>query len=436
MNVIYFHLESIQEFIIDYELNGEEVTPFLNSLVEDGNTMYFSNFFHQVAQGKTADAEFMVDNSLYGLPQGSAFMTKGRNTYQSLPGILAQNGGYTSGVFHGNGGGFWNRNEVYKSFGYNNFFDANYYLIKPENQAEYGLMDKPFFEQSIPLLETLEQPFYAKFITVTNHHPYKLDEELATIEKGTTSDSTVNGYFQTARYADEALEQFFQYLEESGLMDNSIIVMYGDHYAISKNRNEAVGEVLNDDEITKVDSADLQRVPLIIRVPGMDGGVNYTYGGQIDVLPTVLHLLGIDTREYIHMGTDLLSEGHSEIVPFRNGDFVSPTIYGIDNKYYDKKTGLEITDEEELSKAKKMEETVKYRLEISDSVVNGDLLRFHTPDGFTPIDRSLYNYTKPKDWSVNTGNESENLNTPSDNEENTNETERNLESEYSIEKIQ
>ena len=95
LNVIYIHLESIEEFLIGYELNGEEVTPFLNSLVEDEHTLYFNNFFHQVAQGKTADAEFMMDNSLYGLPQGAAFMTKGRNTYHALPAILNQNGGYT-----------------------------------------------------------------------------------------------------------------------------------------------------------------------------------------------------------------------------------------------------------------------------------------------------------------------------------------------------
>src|SRR5690606_36291758 len=73
MNVIYLHLESMQSFLIDYELEGEQVTPFLNSLVKNENTMYFDNFYHQTAQGKTSDAEFMLENSLFGLPQGSAF---------------------------------------------------------------------------------------------------------------------------------------------------------------------------------------------------------------------------------------------------------------------------------------------------------------------------------------------------------------------------
>ena len=90
-----------------------------------------------------------MDNSLFGLPQGAAFITKGQNTYQAAPAIL-KDYGYTSAVFHGNGGSFWNRNEIYKSFGYNHFFDLNYYEVKTNSDlAEYGLMDKPFLNNRL-----------------------------------------------------------------------------------------------------------------------------------------------------------------------------------------------------------------------------------------------------------------------------------------------
>ncbi|MCM3164327.1 MULTISPECIES: LTA synthase family protein [Bacillaceae] len=389
MNVIYLHLESMQNFLIDYKLNGEEVTPFLNSLTNEENTLYFDNFFHQTAQGKTSDAEFMVENSLYGLPQGSAFTTKGLNTYQAAPAILGQQG-YTSAVFHPNSGTFWNRNEIYKSLGYNNFFDESYYQIKDENKADYGLEDKPFFDQSIQFLESLPQPFYTKFITVSHHYPYNMDQEEATIAPHTTGDRSVDNYFQTARYADEALKQFFTYLKKSGLYDNSIIIMYGDHYGISQNHNKAMEKVIGK-EVTPLEGAGLQRVPLFIRVPGIEGGVRHQYGGQIDLLPTLLHLLGIDTKEYVHFGTDLLSEQHKQIVPFRNGDFVSPSITFVDGKYYDSNTGTELK-EAQIDEAKKVRESVENKLLLSDKVVNGDLLRFHIPENFTPVDRSKYNY--------------------------------------------
>jgi lipoteichoic acid synthase len=392
MNVIYLHLESIQEFLIDYQLNGEEVTPFLNSLTRDANTLYFDNFFHQTAQGKTADAEFLLENSLYGLPQGSAFTTKGLNTYQAAPAILGQQG-YTSAVFHGNSGTFWNRNEIYKSFGYNKWFDSNFYDMKTEDLADYGLKDKPFYAQSVSLLETLPQPFYTKFITVSNHYPYPIAEEDATIAPHTTGDKSVDSYFQTARYADEALAQFFDYLQQSGLLDKSIIIMYGDHYGISQNHNKAMSQVLGK-EVTHFDSAaGLQRVPLFIRVPGIKGGVNHSYGGQIDVLPTLLHLLGTDTKDFVQFGTDLLSEGHDDVVPFRNGDFVSPTISAVSGKFYDSTTGLELAIDR-LAEAEKLQESVENKLALSDKVVNGDLLRFYTPSGFVPIDRTKFDYNK------------------------------------------
>ena len=390
MNVILIHLESIQEFLIDYELNGEEVTPFLNSLTEDKNMMYFDNFFHQTAQGKTSDAEFILSNSLYGLPQGSAFTMKGTNTYQAAPAILGQEG-YTSAVFHPNTGSFWNRNEIYKSFGYDRFFDASSYEMDPEQLADYGLMDKPFFEQSIPNLESLPEPFYAKFISVTHHYPFSMDQDETTIDPHTTGDKSVDNYFQTARYADEALEQFFNYLKESGLYDNSMIIMYGDHYGISQNHDAAMEKVLEKEVTPFVSKAELQRVPFFIRVPGMEGGVRHTYGGQIDILPTILHLLGKESKDYIQFGTDLLSDEHDEVVPFRNGDFVSPTITAIDEKFYDSETGLPL-EEERLNEAKRYHEAVQYKLELSDRVVNGDLLRFHTPDDFEPVDRSEYDY--------------------------------------------
>jgi lipoteichoic acid synthase len=390
MNVIYVHMESIQNFLINYTLHGEEVTPFLNSLTRETNMFYFDNFFHQTAQGKTSDAEFMIGNSLYGLAQGSAFTTKGLNTYHSAPAILGLEG-YNSVVFHGNNGSFWNRDEIYKSMGYDHFFDSSYFEMNEANTGEYGLMDKPFFEQSIPYLESLSQPFYANFITVTHHYPFKINAEEATIDPHTTGNKTVDHYFQTARYADEALEEFFAYLKESGLYDSSIIIMYGDHYGISNNHNKAMEKVVGK-EITPFESAGLQRTPLFIRVPGINGGIIHEYSGQIDLMPTLLHLLGIDTRKFVHFGTDLLSEQHDNLIPFRNGDFVSSSYTLADGKYYDSTTGELIEDEQQLAEARRYREIVKQKLDLSDKVVNGDLLRFYTPVGFIPIDRSKYEY--------------------------------------------
>ncbi|MED4403782.1 LTA synthase family protein [Metabacillus fastidiosus] len=389
MNVIYVSLESLQNFVIDYKLNGEEVTPFLNSLAHDGNTFYFNNFYHQTGQGKTSDAEFMMENSIFPLPQGAVFTTKGQNTFQAAPAIYDQLG-YTTAVFHGNYKSFWNRDVMYKALGYEKFFDAEYYDMNEQDVVNYGLKDKPFFKESMPLLTSLKQPFYSKFITLTNHFPYPISEEEATIEPHTTGDGSVDRYFQTARYMDEAIEEFFNDLKEAGLYDNTVVVMYGDHYGISENHNAAMEKVMGK-EITPFESAQLQETPLFIHVPGVKGGIQSQYGGQVDVRPTVMHLLGIDTKDYIQFGTDLLSSEHSEIVPFRNGNFVTPEVTAVDGKYYDTKTGLLIEANEDI---KQSEEVAETKLRLSDKTVYGDLLRFYTPEGFKTVDPTLYDYNK------------------------------------------
>lgn len=191
---------------------------------------------------------------------------------------------------------------------------------------------------------------------------------------------------------DEALKQFFDDLKASGLYDNTMVVMYGDHYGISENHKRAMSEVLGKD-VGDFEQAQLQRVPLFIHAPGLEGGVKHTYGGQVDIRPTVMHLLGIDTKDYIDFGTDLLSKDHQEIVPFRNGDFVTPEITKVDQKVFNNETGEQLP-EEEAKKYDKYDELVKQKLELSDKLVYGDLLRFHTPEGFKPVDRSQYDYNK------------------------------------------
>lgn len=392
-NIIKIHLESFHSFLINFELNGEEVTPFLNSLVNDQTDefTYFENFFHQTEQGKTADAELIVDNSIYGLPQGSAFVTKGKNTYQALPAILNQKQGYTSAIFHGDGKSFWNRDEIYKHFGIDYFFHEDYYDMSDEQVIGYGLKDKPFFKESMPLLETLPEPFYAHFITLTHHHPYLIDEEDATIDPAETRDGSVDRYFQTARYLDEALEMFFEDLKEAGLYEDSIIFLYGDHYGISENHLRALGEIF-DTEMDAYKYANLQRVPFLIRIPGVEGqGTVSEYAGQVDVMPTIMHLLGIDARDYVVFGTDLFSEKHNNIVAFRNGDFFTEDYAKVKGIYYDNHTGEVI--EEPNEELLEINTKVERELTLSDKLLQGDLLRFYSPfEEWEPVDPKNYFY--------------------------------------------
>lgn len=399
-NIVFIHLESIQQFLIDMSLpqnDGveKEVLPFLNTLFHSNDSYSFTNFFHQTSQGKTSDAELLIDNSLFGLPQGSAFTQIGAdNTFHAGPQILKDQG-YSSAVFHANVGSFWDRDNVYKSMGYDYFFSSeSSYTLTPENSLEYGLKDKLFFQESIQYLEKLPQPFYTKFITVSNHFPFGPDELNTVYDVPDTNDETVNGFFNTAHYADQALEEFFQYMRDSGLYDKTVFVLYGDHYGISNSRNKSLAPLLGADpnDWDSYDNAMLQRVPLIVHAPGIGtGGINETYSGQVDVLPTLLHLLGIDTQSHIQMGQDILSDEHDNMVVLRNGNVISPEYTLLDNIVYDTQTG-EIVVEPDEAIVSQLEQTGQTQLSMSDAVLNGDLLRFYSPQNFTPAEKNALDY--------------------------------------------
>lgn len=407
-NVIVLHLESFQQFMIDKKVNGREVTPFLNKIYHSQSTYAFDNFFHQVGQGKTSDAENMLETSTYGLPQGSLFAQLGSdNTFQGAPSILKQKGGYSSAVFHGNVASFWNRNITYKNLGYQYFFDASYYDTSGDKSLGFGLKDKLLFNDSVKYLEHLQQPFYVKYLTVTNHFPFSLDKEDQDdgFKGPNTGDKTVDHYFMTAHYLDESIKEFYSYLHKTGLDKKSIVVLYGDHYGISNSENTNLAKVLgkNPDDWNDFDNAQLQRVPLMFNMPGTKGGhISHTYGGEIDVLPTLLHLLGIGTKHYIQFGTDLFSKNHDTVVAFRNEDWVSEKYTCLSDVVYDNKTVQELHPNKKLqAKIDKLQAKVKLELSLSDSLNQKNLLRFYHPKGLKPVNPAKYNYANGLSKEIN-----------------------------------
>lgn len=240
--------------------------------------------------------ELLMVRSLLLLVLKTLFMT---------PQILHQDG-YTSAVFHGNVGTFWNRNEVYKNFGYNYFFDQNYFSNKTNDKIGYGLKDKLLFSESVKYLEQMQQPFYAKYITVTNHIPFSMDKEDLDPKFKTTNtrDETINNYFETAHYLDQAVQEFFNYLKASNLYKNTMIVIYGDHYGLSNSENETLAPIIGESSDTwnSFNNVQMQRVPFMIHSANLKGEIKDEVGGEIDVLPTLLHLLGIKNQNYIQFG--------------------------------------------------------------------------------------------------------------------------------------
>lgn len=236
---------------------------------------------------------------------------------------------------------------MYGSLGIDRFYDVDNFNVTDDNSTGWGLKDKEFLAQSADIMKELPQPFYSSLITLTNHFPFQIDDKDRLIDEYDSNSEVLNRYVTTVRYQDEALKHFIAKLKENGLYEHSVIVFMGDHYGISEAHNDALAQFLGKSEITPYDTVQLQRVPLIIHIPGITDKKPQTIseiGGQIDVKPTLLHLLGVDTKGMIQFGNDLFSNERMPFAVLRNGSFITNDYLYTKNACYNQKTGELLED--------------------------------------------------------------------------------------------
>ena len=293
-NLILIQTESFNDFVIGNTYNGQELTPNLNQLLKE-DTFYFDHFYSTTGVGNTADAEFSVLNSLYPNDERECYRMYVDNTYQGLPWML-RNEGYEALAFHGYVKTFWNRNEAYKNQGFEHYYSQE--ELDMTEVSGFGLTDKEMFRQAVDILKTRQQPFFSFMITLTNHIPYELDTDLASLELRSDDKGTTFGNFlQTVRYTDEAFGELIEYLKENDMYDNTMIVIYGDHQGMNK-ETPLVKQKMSMYLGKEYDYDEMLNVPLIIHIPGM--GENHTIGtvgGQVDVMPTIANLLDLDITQ-------------------------------------------------------------------------------------------------------------------------------------------
>ncbi|KAI3348201.1 LTA synthase family protein [Clostridium botulinum] len=292
-NVIFLQIESLENFVINQKTNGKEITPFLNKLASEG--LYFNNFYEQNNAGNSIDCDFMVNTSIYPLGNKITALNYGENIYpNSLPRILQRDGYFTISS-HAELPNDFNWTELHKnSFGANELWTINNYIY--EESVGYGLSDRSFLSQTADKLKDIKQPFFIQLPTLSNHGPFDLDEKYRQLNlPDEVNDSYLGGYFESVLYTDNQLEMFYNKLNESGLLDDTVLVIYGDHTGVHKYYNEDIIDI--DYENNWWDEVD-HKIPLIIYSKDMKHKIVNKTGGQTDILPTICYLLGVDDNLY------------------------------------------------------------------------------------------------------------------------------------------
>lgn len=315
MNLVILQVEALQGFVIDRTVGGQAITPHLNRLAK-GN-LYFPNLYAQTREGNTSDSEFMANTGLYPAPRGAAFVRFANNTYRALPHALKDQG-YTAVAMHANAPGFWNRYLMYQRLGFDRFYNVQDYTL--DETIGLGLSDRSFLAQSAEKLSGLPQPFYAWMVTMSSHHPFEVPAELAPLPLGEWENTQLGHYLRSIHYADAQIGAFMEDLERRKLADHTVVVVVGDHPAIPNEQREVLYRFLGETGTGEAAWRHLQKVPLIVSVPGLAAERREVAGGQVDLLPTLAGLYGLDFP--VAFGQDLLGAPEG-FVTFRDGSYLS-----------------------------------------------------------------------------------------------------------------
>lgn len=375
-NVIVLQLESFQNFLLYKEINGKEITPNLNKFMNEN--MYFKNMIIQ-SYSTTADSEHSAMSSLYPLENGMAFAQYSANEYDDFYGEYKESGYYTM-YTHGNDGDFWNRNNVYGKLDIDELdfienFDEDSTLING------WISDESLYNQVIKNVEKVNKPFFINIVSASSHTAFDLPGldnkyEYIDIDVGKFKDTYFGNYLEAVNYADNQFGKFIEQLKEKDLYDNSMILVYGDHYGMQMYNYEMLDYLEEVDHKYNNVETEINYINTVcgLRIPGVKHMVIDKTISKLDIKPTICYLSGI--KDGISLGTNMF--GSKDFACLNNGIIVTDEYYFNGDWYYRKngeKLDLSSLDEKQQEKIKNYERYMNTEMNISNSIILNNLLK-------------------------------------------------------------
>ena len=374
-NVIILQLESVQEYVINKELNGQEITPNLNKFINEN--IEFSNMNMQ-SYSTTADSEFSTISSLYPMENGMSFAKYYTNTYNTIFDNF-NNAGYDTSYMHGNYAYFWNRGNVYSRMNLDHLELKDQFADTSENINEY-LSDELLYRQAVEKLSQYDQPFFTYIVAASSHTPFTLeglqDRSKINIDVGKYKYSFLGNYLEAVNYADYAFGVFIDELKKAGLYDDTAILVFGDHNGLSMYDEQMLDFLAQtDSDLTDVDiKLSYTKVACGMRIPGVKKLKIEKPVTKLDIKPTFSYLCNIE--DGFSLGTNMFES--KDFVSLNNERIISSRYY-YDEIWYEISTGqavdFETLDEDTKELLERYERQMRIELEISNSISINNLLK-------------------------------------------------------------
>lgn len=302
-NLILILVESLQSWPIELSVGETKVMPNIDCLIRQDNVLYFPNVMSQVKDGRSSDAQLLINTGLLPLSTGAAASLCANNEFPSLAKAL-KTYGYNSVSFICDDKTFWNQGATTIAYGFDKLYDK----MQGDNGRKEA--DEHLFETSLSVLKNMKQPFYAQLVTLSTHEPYvKPIIASSPLLHEVYKNNEVNNYLIALEYADKCIAEFIRGLKDRNLYDNSIIVITGDHEQMTFNKYEGREQLKAEDCF----------VPLIIINSSLSSKNTKKVIGQIDIYPSLLNLMGCYDYKWRGLGESVFGSTVSDYATFRTG---------------------------------------------------------------------------------------------------------------------
>lgn len=297
-NLVLIIVESLNSWVIGQQFGGIEVTPCLNRIVNDSNSIVAVHVLPQVKDGRSSDGQFMFNTGLLPLQSGAVATRYGNLNYYSIAKALKQRN-YTAVNMTVDCNNYWNQAEASEAYGYD-------YNLDRLNGAEV-VPDSILMVRAIERIKTEKGHFFYQLITGSSHKPYDAPARPTALSGAEGFPDEEHNYMEVIHYTDRCIGAFVDSLRANGLYENTVVAIVSDHNQLLE---PCSVPGYNDTEVAFVVA---------------NAGVKYTHEsvmGQIDIYPTLLDVMGCNEYLWKGLGFSILRS------PVRSAVGWDKSVYG------------------------------------------------------------------------------------------------------------
>lgn len=362
-NLVYIMVEAFDFMAID-----EQLTPTLYKLTQDG--FYFDHFFSPQYSCATGESEFIGLTSLIPRTGICSPNTYTSNTYKTSIFNLFNKEGYFSSSYHNYSDKFYQRTELHVNLGSTKFYNNDDLEIKTLKgwPSDVNLMEEAF------KIYGTQEKFFSYIITSSTHFPYDIDSTLGNryIEQISSlyPDLPMNvmRYKSKAMELDKAIETLINQLESQGILDDTVIILYGDHFPLKTDKQVFLD--YGDPYQNRSQGFNMNILPMIIYNSEVKGTQISKVSSTFDLVPTIANLFDLDYDPRLYFGVDIFDTTQERVVPYAslswNNEYGAYSVSSAKFFPFDENNTLTQEEITRISKIVKQNSDISYRILKND----------------------------------------------------------------------